>query len=114
MNLPQIFSEKKVDFTRRKKLSEPVEKLQPLEKTMILSQFASRDSDQSPVPEHILECSRARGWGGKMTQKGVSAMRWSFATGSTDEFFPGPVTFHDLPFSQAEQDDEDAGDDIIP
>ena len=49
---------------------------------MILSQFASRVSDQSPAPEHILKWSRARVRGGKMTQKGVFAMCWSFATGS--------------------------------
>ncbi len=43
---------------------------------MILSQFASRVSDQSPTPEHILKWSRARVWGGKMTQKGVFGMCW--------------------------------------
>ncbi len=39
-------------------------------------------SGQSPAPEHILNVSRARGQGGKMAQKGVFAMCWSFATGS--------------------------------
>ncbi len=49
---------------------------------MILSRFASCVSDKSPAPEHILKWSRARVRGGKMTQKGVFAMHWSFATGS--------------------------------
>ncbi len=55
-----------------------------MEKTIILSQLFSRVSDQSPAPEHILKWSRARVRDGKMTQKGVFAMRWSFATGSRD------------------------------
>jgi hypothetical protein len=64
------------------KILEPVAKLRCFEKTMILSQFASRASDQSPAPPHIIKRSRGRVRDGKMTQKGVFAMRWNFATGS--------------------------------
>ncbi len=35
-----------------------------------------------PIPEHILQASRARGWGGKMAQKGDFAVAVSFATAS--------------------------------
>ena len=49
---------------------------------MILSQFASRLSGHSPTPKHILQASRARGWGGKMAQKGDFAVAGSFAIAS--------------------------------
>ncbi len=54
---------------------------------MILSQFASRVREQSPAAEHILKWSRARLRDGKMTQKGVFAMCWSYANGSNAGFF---------------------------
>ncbi len=44
---------------------------------MILSQFASRLSGRCPIPEHIFQASRARGWGGKMAQNGDFAVAWS-------------------------------------
>ncbi len=35
-----------------------------------------------PIPEHILQASRARGWGGKMAQKGDFAVAGTFAIAS--------------------------------
>jgi len=61
---------------------EAVAKLPDPEKSMILSQFASRLSGRGPIPEHILQASRARGWGGKMAQKGDFAGSGNFATAS--------------------------------
>ncbi len=49
---------------------------------MILSQFASRLSGRGPIHEHIRQVSRARGWGGKMAQKGDFAVAGSFAIAS--------------------------------
>ncbi len=37
----------------------------------------------SSIPKHILQASRAWGWGGKMAQKGDFAVAWSFAIAST-------------------------------
>ncbi len=59
---------------------------------MILSQFASRLSGRGPIPEHILQASRARGWGGKMAQKGDFAVAWSFAIASKVYFLGFCIT----------------------
>jgi len=61
---------------------EAIAKLTDPEKSMILSQFASRSSGPASIPEHILQASRARGWGGKMAQKGDFAGSVSFAIAS--------------------------------
>src|SRR5262245_10357440 len=53
---------------------------------MILSQFAGHVSGQSPAPEHHTQTSRARGWGGKMAQKGVFNNVSSYARGSMSLF----------------------------
>jgi len=63
--------------------SEAVAKLQRMEKTMILDQFTSRAAAGKPHPRAHTRRSRARGRGGKLTQKGVFNMRWSFATASS-------------------------------
>ena len=63
--------------------SEAVAKLQCMEKTMILDQFTSRAAAGKSRPRAHTRRSRARGRGGKLTQKGVFNMRWSFATASS-------------------------------
>ncbi len=52
------------------------------EKSMILSQFASRLSGRGPTPRAHTPASRARGWGGKMAQKGDFSVAWSIAIAS--------------------------------
>ena len=62
--------------------NEPVAKVLASEKSMILSQFASRHRRPCPTPEHNSQPSRARGWDGKMAQKGDFSGGRTFATGS--------------------------------
>ena len=62
--------------------SEVVVKHRCTEKTMILSHFASRIAAEIPAPSTYSSQSRARGWDGKMGQKGVFAVCRSFAIAS--------------------------------
>ncbi len=98
---------------------EAIAKLPDPEKSMILSQFASRLSGRRPIPEHILQASRALGWGGKMAQKSDFAVAWSFAIASLVMFSLIPNLIyaeksHQETENQSNKEEEKKDEDLLP